>query len=120
MNNPAERADKRPPRVWSTISVGETPDVLADDAVKQARLWEAVGRDKDSRFRVSFGDTYSDADMSVVGREEDLLPLLADLAHRGFRYHLDTQTAEDADRLDALYGESEPVDHVFAYVEHDG
>lgn len=57
--------------------------------------------------------------MSVVGSEEVLLPLLTDLAHRGFRYHVDTQTLEDADRLGALYGESGPVDHVFAYVAHD-
>ncbi|MDP9488335.1 MAG: hypothetical protein M3Q49_21550 [Actinomycetota bacterium] len=91
----------------------------AEDAVKQARLWEATGQEEDRRFGVAFGTTYSDMDMAVVGREENLLPVLVDLAHRGFRYHVDARTEADAGWLDSVYGEEGSREWVFLRVEHD-
>lgn len=106
-------------RAWSTISLSEDPGVVADDAVKQARLWAATGHEGDARFRVEFGVTYSDADMAVVGREENLLPVLTDLAHQGFRYHVDARTEADARWLEYVYGEGGSREWVFLRVEHD-
>lgn len=106
-------------RVWSTISLSEDPSVVADDAVKQATLWAATGHERDARFRVGFVTTHSDADMTVVGREANLLPLLTDLARRGFRYHVDARTEADASLLESVYGEGGSREWVFLRVEHD-
>lgn len=92
-------------------------DVVAEDANKQAALWRVA--EDDTAFRVVFGDTWSDADLAVVGREEDLLSVLTDLAHRGLRYHVDTRTEADAERLDGVYGEGGSGDYLMAHVEHD-
>lgn len=106
-------------RVWSTLTLEDTPDNVAADALKQARLWEAVGSGEDARFGVTSGSTYSDSDLTVLGREEDLLPVLTDLAYRGYRFHVDTRTEEDADRLAALHGEGGSRGYLLARVEHD-
>lgn len=109
-------------RAWATMGLSETPDVVAEDARKQAELWEATSGkpgEEDERFAVSFGATYSDSDMAVVGREGDLLPVLTDLAHRGFRCHVDTLTEEHADELYDRLGEDGSGEYVLAYVEHD-
>lgn len=106
-------------RVWSTISLEEPPDVVAEDAAKQHRLWEATGEERDPRFDTRFGERYSNADLMVVGRERDLLPILVDLAHRGWRFQVDADTKENADRLDALHGEGGSGEWVLALVGHD-
>lgn len=106
-------------RAWATISLSEDPDVLAKDARKQAELWHAAGREEDERLAVSFGEKWSDADMAVVAWEDDLLPVLTDLAHRGWRYHVDARTEEHADVLDAAHGEDGSGERLLAHVEHD-
>lgn len=123
--------DQHPPyaaiRAWTTIDLSDPPDLLARDAVKQAALWDATSRGLDDRFTVFFDTARSDADMAVVGREEDLLPLLADvirrLQHMDYRgrFHADAPTRADAERLYDCYteGAPNPGNWVLATVEHD-
>lgn len=110
-------------RVWSTVSLAESPDVVADDARRQAILWRAT--EADGRFGVSFGEELSDSDLHVVGREEDLLPVLRGLLRedrlldppRPPRYGADAPTAEDAERLLRSHGEGGEGDWLFTNVE---